>query len=209
MCPCFSYSVSPFPPYHPTHSSVPVCLSCQYHDMGLIGSVLGNLFCGGSGYYMSPVSFVKRPPLWMELISRYRGTHMQVPEALHNRNECWIPLSFGGSLERYHLVLSVFPRPRHQLTTCGTVPHAASFFFCLGSQLRVWTNGPQVHGNGSPASARSVLRPTHDQCCGACGHSLHRPLLRRFRVPRPQEVQCDYSTVVRSTLILFRLKREN
>lgn len=46
--------------------------------MGLIGSVLGTIFCGGSGYYMSPLSFIKRPPLWVELISRYRGTHMQV-----------------------------------------------------------------------------------------------------------------------------------
>ena len=46
--------------------------------MGLIGSVLALLFCGGSGFYMSPVSFVKRPALWVELISRHRGTHMQV-----------------------------------------------------------------------------------------------------------------------------------
>eukprot|EP00904_Undaria_pinnatifida_P011866 jgi/Undpi1/780/HiC_scaffold_10.g04244.m1 len=51
----------------------------QYHDMGLIGSVLALLFCGGSGFYMSPVSFVKRPALWVELISRHRGTHMQAP----------------------------------------------------------------------------------------------------------------------------------
>lgn len=46
--------------------------------MGLIGSVLALLFCGGSGFYMSPASFIKRPALWVELISRHRGTHMQV-----------------------------------------------------------------------------------------------------------------------------------
>lgn len=46
--------------------------------MGLIGSVLALLFCGGSGFYMSPTSFIKRPALWVELISRHRGTHMQV-----------------------------------------------------------------------------------------------------------------------------------
>eukprot|EP00903_Cladosiphon_okamuranus_P012305 g11537.t1 len=51
----------------------------QYHDMGLIGSVLALLFCGGTGFYMSPTSFIKRPALWVELISRYRGTHMQAP----------------------------------------------------------------------------------------------------------------------------------
>ncbi|KAG5176560.1 hypothetical protein JKP88DRAFT_347140 [Tribonema minus] len=51
----------------------------QYHDMGLIGSLLGVLYCGGSGYYMSPISFVRAPPVWVKAISRYRGTHMQAP----------------------------------------------------------------------------------------------------------------------------------
>jgi acyl-CoA synthetase (AMP-forming)/AMP-acid ligase II len=37
----------------------------QYHDMGLIGSYLGVVFCGGSGVYMSPISFVKHPPMWI------------------------------------------------------------------------------------------------------------------------------------------------
>ena len=51
----------------------------QYHDMGLIGSYLGALYCGGRGYYMSPFGFIKNPAVWVESISRYRGTHMQAP----------------------------------------------------------------------------------------------------------------------------------
>lgn len=51
----------------------------QYHDMGLIGSYLGVLYCGGSGYYMSPLSFLHRPMLWMEAVSKYQGTHLQAP----------------------------------------------------------------------------------------------------------------------------------
>lgn len=51
----------------------------QYHDMGLIGSFLGVLYCGGSGYYMSPLSFIRNPVLWVSSISRYRGTHIQAP----------------------------------------------------------------------------------------------------------------------------------
>jgi acyl-CoA synthetase (AMP-forming)/AMP-acid ligase II len=51
----------------------------QYHDMGLIGSYLGIIYCGGSGYYMSPLSFLQRPMLWMEAVSKYRGTHLQAP----------------------------------------------------------------------------------------------------------------------------------
>jgi len=51
----------------------------QYHDMGLIGSLLGIIYCGGKGYYMSPISFLQRPMGWIEAISEFRGTHLQAP----------------------------------------------------------------------------------------------------------------------------------
>lgn len=51
----------------------------QYHDMGLIGSLLGIIYCGGKGYYMSPISFLQRPMGWIEAISEYRATHLQAP----------------------------------------------------------------------------------------------------------------------------------
>ena len=40
----------------------------QYHDMGLIGSYLSCFYCGGSGVYMSPLSFIKNPIVWIETI---------------------------------------------------------------------------------------------------------------------------------------------
>ena len=51
----------------------------QYHDMGLIGSYLGALYCGGSGIYMSPLSFIKDTTLWMRTVSFFRATHLQAP----------------------------------------------------------------------------------------------------------------------------------
>ncbi len=51
----------------------------QYHDMGLIGSLIGTMYCGGSGYYMSPIAFLQRPMGWLEAVSKYRGTHLQAP----------------------------------------------------------------------------------------------------------------------------------
>lgn len=51
----------------------------QYHDMGLIGSYLGVIYCGGSGYYLSPLSFLQRPMIWIEAISKFKGTHLQAP----------------------------------------------------------------------------------------------------------------------------------
>mmetsp|Transcript_27246 Transcript_27246/g.45699 ORF Transcript_27246/g.45699 Transcript_27246/m.45699 type:complete len:908 (+) Transcript_27246:46-2769(+) len=51
----------------------------QYHDMGLIGSYLGVLYCGGVGYYLSPISFLKDPVVWIRAMSRFQGTHTQAP----------------------------------------------------------------------------------------------------------------------------------
>lgn len=51
----------------------------QYHDMGLIGSYLGLLYCGGVGVYLSPISFLKDPMMWLRTISARKGTHTQAP----------------------------------------------------------------------------------------------------------------------------------
>lgn len=45
-----------------------------YHDMGLIGGVLVPLFSGLPVYLMSPMSFLKRPIRWLELIGKYGVT---------------------------------------------------------------------------------------------------------------------------------------
>lgn len=62
-----------------TDDTIVVSWLPQYHDMGLIGSYLGVLYCGGSGFYMSPLSFLQRPMLWIEAVSRYKATHLQAP----------------------------------------------------------------------------------------------------------------------------------
>ncbi|CAK9251168.1 unnamed protein product, partial [Sphagnum jensenii] len=51
----------------------------QYHDMGLIGSYMGTLYCGGVGYFLSPISFLKDPNVWLKSISIYRASHTQAP----------------------------------------------------------------------------------------------------------------------------------
>ncbi len=51
-----------------------------FHDMGLISMVLGALYNGFQCVLMSPVDFLKRPRVWLEAITRYRGTFSGGPD---------------------------------------------------------------------------------------------------------------------------------
>ncbi len=44
-----------------------------FHDQGLIGNVLQPLHIGATSILMSPLSFIRRPLLWLSTISRYRA----------------------------------------------------------------------------------------------------------------------------------------
>lgn len=50
-----------------------------YHDMGLIGAWFGSLYAGIPLVLMSPLAFLARPALWLETISRHRGTISAAP----------------------------------------------------------------------------------------------------------------------------------
>ncbi len=51
----------------------------HYHDFGLVSGILAALHGNGSLWMMSPLSFVQRPHVWMELASRVRATHIAGP----------------------------------------------------------------------------------------------------------------------------------
>ncbi|MFB4319206.1 fatty acyl-AMP ligase [Actinomadura sp. 21ATH] len=46
----------------------------HYHDMGLVGQILHPLYMAGRYVLMSPITFIKRPALWLELVGRHRAT---------------------------------------------------------------------------------------------------------------------------------------
>lgn len=50
-----------------------------YHDMGLIGAWFGSLYHGIPLVLMPPLAFLARPALWLQTISRHRGTISAAP----------------------------------------------------------------------------------------------------------------------------------
>ncbi|WP_202638891.1 fatty acyl-AMP ligase [Bailinhaonella thermotolerans] len=51
----------------------------HYHDMGLIGMLLQPVHSGGDLAFASPIDFVMRPALWLEMIDRYRAEYTVAP----------------------------------------------------------------------------------------------------------------------------------
>jgi acyl-CoA synthetase (AMP-forming)/AMP-acid ligase II len=44
-----------------------------FHDMGLISGILHSIYVGGRSILMPPLMFLKKPLLWLNLISRHQG----------------------------------------------------------------------------------------------------------------------------------------
>ncbi|KAK7402222.1 hypothetical protein VNO78_14311 [Psophocarpus tetragonolobus] len=65
--------------YKSTSRTVLVSWLPQYHDMGLIGGLFTALVSGGSSVLFSPITFIKKPLLWLETISKYKATHSAGP----------------------------------------------------------------------------------------------------------------------------------
>lgn len=51
-----------------------------YHDMGLIGGLLGTLYNGKLGYFATPVDFLISPTLWVRNLSKWQATVLTGPD---------------------------------------------------------------------------------------------------------------------------------
>ena len=62
-----------------SQSSVFVGWIPPYHDMGLIAAILQTIMVGCSFISFAPIDFIKKPHLWLEAVTKYRGTHIAAP----------------------------------------------------------------------------------------------------------------------------------
>lgn len=62
-----------------TSNDIAVSWLPPYHDMGLIGAILGSIFSGITTILMSPLSFIRKPHLWLKVISEYKATLSVAP----------------------------------------------------------------------------------------------------------------------------------
>ncbi len=51
----------------------------HFHDMGLIGLLLGSVYAGANLVFMAPTTFLKRPVRWLQAIDKYRATYTAAP----------------------------------------------------------------------------------------------------------------------------------
>jgi acyl-CoA synthetase (AMP-forming)/AMP-acid ligase II len=63
-----------------------VCVSWLplYHDMGLIGTMMGSFLSGTELVLMPPTDFLRHPARWLELMSQYRATASVAPQFAYN-----------------------------------------------------------------------------------------------------------------------------
>ncbi|MGZ8135936.1 MAG: aminotransferase class I/II-fold pyridoxal phosphate-dependent enzyme [Methylococcaceae bacterium] len=59
---------------HHNESSVIVSWLPLFHDMGLIGMLLNIIYVGMKGVLLTPRAFLQQPAIWLQAISKYRGT---------------------------------------------------------------------------------------------------------------------------------------
>lgn len=78
-----------------------------FHDLGLIFGLLQPLFSGCPVVQLAPNSFLQRPALWLQAISRFRGTHTAAPSFAYDLCNRRIPAVQRQGLDLSSLVMAM------------------------------------------------------------------------------------------------------
>ena len=162
----------------------------MYHDMGLIGNVLGPLAVGGRTALMSPHAFVRSPGRWLQLITRHRATMTGAPNfayalAVKHATDALkaeldlstLTVCYCGSEPIQAPVMQAFV---DTFRPCGLQPGA--FYACYGMAETTLLSTGNVVGGGTP-----VLRVDADALTRGVAVPSEAPTARAV-------VGCGYST---------------
>ncbi|WP_238552135.1 AMP-binding protein [Herminiimonas sp. CN] len=166
-----------------------------YHDMGLIGAWFGSLYHGIPLVLMSPLAFLARPMLWLQMISRHRGTLSSAPNfayelcvrhidsaALAQLDLSSWRLAFNGAEPVSAATLASFAAC---FARCGLRPQAITPVYGLaessvgltmpppgrGPRIDRILRGPFAHdGKALPVAAAATAADTLS--IPSCGHAL-------------------------------------
>ncbi len=87
--------------------SVMVTWLPAFHDLGLIFGLLQPLYAGCPVVQLAPNSFLQRPGLWLQAITRYRGTHSAAPSFAYDLCCRRIPEDQRAGLDLSSLVMTM------------------------------------------------------------------------------------------------------
>lgn len=116
------------------NNSVEVTWMPYFHDYGLVDGLIQPLYIGIPCYILSPLTFLRRPERWLEVISRVRATHTQAPNFAYEQCirriddkllqtldlSCMVTFSSGGEPIRSETVRGF----RDKFAACGLKPEA-------------------------------------------------------------------------------------
>lgn len=145
-----------------------------FHDLGLIFGLLQPLHSGCASVRMAPNTFLQKPVLWLEAVSRYRGTHSAAPSFAYDLCSRRIAPRDRAGLDLASLAMTmnaaepidpaVMERFARDFAACGFRRQAFAPAYGLAeSTLAVTAN---------PVAVPPVVRPFDAEALGQGGISL-------------------------------------
>lgn len=169
----------------------------HYHDMGLVGQVLQPLFLGGRCVFTSPITFIKRPVMWLELITRHRATITVAPNFGY---ELCLRRVTDEQLSDLDLTSLRTAKNGAEPVQAGTLERMVTRFGAVGFRPEVWMPcygmaEATLFVTGAPAGGGAVIREfdaealTRNEAIGGRGTrrlvSSGRPITLDVRIVDP------------------------
>ena len=169
-----------------------------YHDMGLIGGILGALYSGSSSTLMSPTVFLQHPARWLQAITKYKATVSGGPNfgfdlcvrRITEKQKADFDLSswevaFVGAEPINHVTLNQFA---DYFSPCGFRKQAFYPCYGLAEATLMVTGGAKLAGAQMRSFKREALEQ-NDINAQAAGNRSFQTLVGCGRSIRDQEVK--------------------